>query len=96
MLGTIEVIFYKGVTSLKQEKNNNLLSGILNFFKGMLIGSGAILPGVSGGALAAIFGLYEPIISFLANIRKNFWENVKYFIPVGLGNIWCFCISDTD
>ncbi len=88
MLGTIEIVFYKGVTSLKQEKNNNLLSGILNFFKGMLIGSGAILPGVSGGALAAIFGLYEPIISFLANIRKNFWENVKYFIPVGLGGIF--------
>ncbi|QUY65754.1 DUF368 domain-containing protein [Helcococcus kunzii] len=53
----------------------------------MFIGSGFIIPGVSGGALAAIFGLYERIIGFLANIRKNFVENVKFFIPVGLGGL---------
>lgn len=54
----------------------------------MLIGSGAILPGVSGGALAAIFGLYEPIITFLADMRKNFWSNIKYFLPVGIGGLF--------
>lgn len=58
---------------------------ILRFVKGMFIGSGFILPGVSGGALAAIFGIYERIIRFLANITKNFKENVLFFIPVGLG-----------
>ncbi len=60
---------------------------ILRFVKGMFIGSGFILPGVSGGALAAIFGIYERIISFLAHITKNFKENVLYFIPVGLGGV---------
>lgn len=60
---------------------------ILRFVKGMFIGSGFILPGVSGGALAAIFGIYERIISFLAHITKNFKENVLFFIPVGLGGI---------
>ncbi|MGX7108133.1 DUF368 domain-containing protein [Facklamia miroungae] len=55
------------------------------FVKGMFIGSGFILPGVSGGALAAIFGLYERIIRFLANMTKNFVEDVVFFIPVGLG-----------
>ena len=44
----------------------------LRFVKGMFIGSGFILPGVSGGALAAIFGIYERIISFLAHITKDF------------------------
>ena len=39
----------------KQKKND----WFLRFIKGMFIGSGFILPGVSGGALAAIFGLYE-------------------------------------
>lgn len=75
------------MTRLDQEKRNNPLSWMINVLKGMLIGSGAILPGVSGGALAAIFGLYEPIITFLADMRKNFWSNVKYFIPVGIGGI---------
>lgn len=57
----------------------------LRFVKGMFIGSGFILPGVSGGALAAIFGIYERIISFLANMTKNFKENVLFFLPVGFG-----------
>lgn len=55
------------------------------FVKGMFIGSGFILPGVSGGALAAIFGLYEAIIRFLANIFQDFWKNFLFFLPVGLG-----------
>ena len=59
----------------------------LRFIKGMFIGSGFILPGVSGGALAAIFGIYERIISFLAHLTRNFKENVLYFLPVGLGGI---------
>lgn len=60
---------------------------ILRFVKGMFIGSGFILPGVSGGALAAVFGIYERIISFLAHITRDFKKNVLFFIPVGLGGI---------
>ena len=89
LLGTIGIDF-KGVTNLNQTETNtnNPLSWLIQFLKGMLIGSGAILPGVSGGALAAIFGLYEPIINFLSNLRKNFIKNVLYFIPVGLGALF--------
>ncbi|TCL57511.1 putative membrane protein [Kineothrix alysoides] len=60
---------------------------LLRFVKGMFIGSGFILPGVSGGALAAVFGIYERIISFLAHITKDFKNNVLFFIPVGLGGL---------
>lgn len=62
------------------------------FVKGMFIGSGFILPGVSGGALAAIFGLYEDIIRFLANLTKNFWKNVQFFLPVGFGALFGIAI----
>ncbi len=64
-----------------------MIDWILRFVKGLFIGSGFILPGVSGGALAAVFGIYERIISFLAHITKDFKKNVIYFIPVGLGGI---------
>lgn len=67
--------------------DNRMKDWILRFVKGMFIGSGFILPGVSGGALAAIFGIYERIISFLAHITRNFKENVLFFIPVGLGGV---------
>lgn len=62
-------------------------SFLYRFIVGIFVGSGFILPGVSGGALAAIFGIYERIIQFLANITKNFKQNVLYFIPVGLGAV---------
>ncbi|MDR0382977.1 MAG: DUF368 domain-containing protein [Spirochaetaceae bacterium] len=60
---------------------------LLRFLKGALIGTGFILPGVSGGTLAAVFGLYERIISFIAHITKNFIKNTLFFIPVGLGGL---------
>jgi putative membrane protein len=65
-----------------------MLDWILRFFKGALIGTGFILPGVSGGALAAIFGLYQKIISFIAHISRDFSKNVLFFIPVGLGALF--------
>ena len=60
---------------------------ILRFVKGIFVGSGFILPGVSGGALAAVFGIYERMISFVAHLTRNFKENVLFFIPVGLGAV---------
>lgn len=60
---------------------------LLRFVKGIFIGSGFILPGVSGGALAAVFGVYERIISFLAHLTRDFKKNILFFIPLGLGGI---------
>ena len=60
----------------------------INFIKGIFIGMGAILPGLSGGALAAIFGIYEPLINFVSNIKKDFKANIKFFLPVILGGIF--------
>lgn len=68
--------------------NNVLVNWIIRFVKGIFIGSGAILPGVSGGALAAIFGIYEEIINFLSNFRKEFKNKIVYLLPVGLGGIF--------
>jgi len=68
-------------------KGNRITGWILRFIKGIFIGSGFILPGVSGGALAAVFGIYEKLISFLAHITKDFMKNVMFFIPVGLGGL---------
>lgn len=73
---------------MKTEKNNRLINWLIKFLKGMLMGSGAILPGVSGGALAAVFGLYRPLIRFLANLRVDFMKNVLFFLPVGLGGLF--------
>lgn len=64
-----------------------MTSWISRIVKGMIIALGFILPGVSGGVLAAILGIYERIIRFLAHIRENFIENIRFFLPVGIGGI---------
>ncbi|MGT2894832.1 DUF368 domain-containing protein [Streptococcus entericus] len=64
-----------------------MISWISRLIKGIIIALGFILPGVSGGVLASILGLYERLIGFLANIRKDFVQNVLFFLPVGIGGI---------
>ncbi|WP_082031168.1 DUF368 domain-containing protein [Tessaracoccus massiliensis] len=58
---------------------------VSRLLKGIAVGIGAILPGLSGGVLAVIFKLYDPLIRFLANPRRNFLRNVLFFIPIGIG-----------
>jgi len=59
----------------------------IRLLKGAAIGMDFVLPGVSGAALAVVFGLYERIVEFIANITKNFVKNILFFIPVGIGGL---------
>lgn len=72
---------------MNNENEVAVIDWLLRFVKGIFIGSGFILPGVSGGALAAVFGVYEKIIAFLAHMTNEFKKNVKFFIPLGIGGI---------
>lgn len=56
-----------------------------DFIKGLFIGIGAVAPGVSGGALAVIFGIYEKITDAIANVFKDFRKKVVFFFPLALG-----------
>lgn len=58
---------------------------LVRLLKGIIIGVGFILPGLSGGVMAVIFKLYDPLIRFLANMRHNFVKNMIFFTPVGIG-----------
>lgn len=64
-----------------------MISWFTRVFKGIIIALGFILPGVSGGVLAAILGIYERLIHFLAHVRENFKENFLFFVPVGIGMV---------
>ncbi len=63
------------------------MNWIFRLVKGMIIALGFILPGVSGGVLAAILGIYERMLHFLAHIRQDFKKNFLFFLPVGIGGI---------
>ena len=61
------------------------MNNLLLIIKGAFIGIGGILPGVSGGVLCAMFGLYQPIIEVLSDPFKNLKKHIRLIIPVGTG-----------
>ena len=71
----------------EEKKQNIVLDWILRLLKGVLVGIGFITPGLSGGVLAVVFGIYEPLMRFLGDLRGKFIKNVLFFIPVGIGGI---------
>ena len=52
--------------------NLNLKEIILIFLKGLFMGSADIVPGVSGGTIALITGIYERLIYAISRIRFSF------------------------
>ena len=60
---------------------------ILDFFKGILIGAGAILPGISSGVFCVIFGIYEKLVNSILNLFHDFKKNIIFLFPLVLGGI---------
>ena len=60
---------------------------IKNFFIGILIGGGAILPGISSGVLCVIFGIYEKLLDSILNFFKDIKKNFTFLLPIILGII---------
>lgn len=64
---------------------------IINFLKGMIIGIANIIPGLSGGTMAILVGVYEKLISTIGNFfkkfKETFKENMIFLVPLGLGMV---------
>lgn len=60
---------------------------LIRIIEGILIGVGAVLPGISGGVLCVIFGIYKPVMQFLAHPFRTFKKNVILLTPVAIGVI---------
>ena len=60
---------------------------LIKILQGSLIGLGAVLPGISGGVLCVIFGIYKTIMEFLADPFRKFKTHVPKLIPVGIGGV---------
>ena len=52
------------------------------FFKGLLVGLGKILPGVSGSLMAISMNVYEPLLSSISDIFKKPKESIKFLFPI--------------
>ena len=70
---------------MNQKNNWNLISFLIRMLQGCLIGLGAVLPGISGGVLCVIFGIYNPVMEFLAEPFRTYKTHLPKLFPVILG-----------
>ncbi len=55
--------------------------------KGFIMGIANIIPGVSGGTLALILGIYEKFIGAISHFFRDMKENIKFLIPIAIGMV---------
>ncbi len=55
------------------------------FLVGFLAGATMIIPGISGSLLLVLFGLYQPVLSFITEISRLDFSNAWYIILFGAG-----------
>ncbi len=72
---------------MNQNKNFSVMKFIIKVLQGALIGLGAVLPGISGGVLCVVFGIYKTIMEFLADPFRKFKTHVPKLIPIGIGGV---------
>jgi putative membrane protein len=74
------------------------------FFVGMAMGVANIIPGVSGGTIAVVFGIYEDLMEALGKFvsdKVKRWQHVRFLIVLFAGSLiavvalagvlsWCF------
>lgn len=75
----------------KETKNSGKMVG-LRFLQGALIGLGAVLPGISGGVLCVVFGVYRTIMELLSHPITTLKKQYRMLIPLVVGLCFGFVI----
>ncbi|SDC17710.1 putative membrane protein [Pelagirhabdus alkalitolerans] len=57
-----------------------------NLYRGMMMGASDIVPGVSGGTIALVLGIYDQLILSINNLMSKSWKKqLGFLIPLGVG-----------
>lgn len=70
---------------IENKKSFDIGRMLLRLIHGAIIGLGAVLPGISGGVLCVVFGVYKPIMELLSHPFKAIKKHAKTLIPVVIG-----------
>ena len=69
----------------RKGEENIVLSFLYDILRGIAIGIAFIIPGFSGGSVAAILGVYERLVNAVADIFKQFIKSVVTLLPILIG-----------
>ncbi len=72
-------------------KRRNIIKHIFLLFKGVIVGFGAIMPGISGGTLCVSFGMYKPLLNVMSHPKNAIKEDgvklLLFIVGAGVGFI---------
>jgi putative membrane protein len=60
---------------------------LVNFLKGIVVGVATLVPGVSGGTMAVILGIYDDLIHSISSYFKDWKKHTIFLMQVGLGAV---------
>jgi len=67
------------------KKRSNFKDDLSIILKGYIIGSSMSVPGVSGGTMAILLGIYDRLISSISNFLKDIKGNILFLLKVCIG-----------
>src|SRR5699024_11080066 len=57
-----------------------------NVYRGLLMGASDVIPGVSGGTIALLLGIYDQLIASINGLMTKEWnKQLGFLIPLGIG-----------
>ncbi|NBJ71227.1 MULTISPECIES: DUF368 domain-containing protein [Clostridia] len=57
-----------------------------NIYRGMLMGASDVIPGVSGGTIAVLLGIYDRLIAAINGFLSKDWKKqLGFLVPLGIG-----------
>lgn len=57
-----------------------------NIYRGILMGTSDVIPGVSGGTIAVLLGIYDRLIAAINGMFSKDWKkHLSFLIPLGIG-----------
>lgn len=72
------------------KEHSKIVQFLLYIVDGFIMGLGNVIPGVSGGTLALILGIYEKLIDSLSNLFKKFGRAMFLILPLLIGVVIAF------
>ncbi|MBQ3195338.1 MAG: DUF368 domain-containing protein [Clostridia bacterium] len=70
---------------MSQKKENKIGHIVLTILVGAFIGIGAILPGLSGGVMCVIFGIYRPLMETISHPFVGVKKHWRLLLPTCIG-----------
>lgn len=69
----------------KEKRSGFAVRFLSDLLRGVGIGIAFIIPGFSGGSVAAILGVYDRLVNAIADLFKSFKSSIATLLPIGIG-----------